>query len=148
MIIHIEKLVRSPLRKVVTTVLGIGFILAMRSGRAAEDSQDRKPLRNLSDIKHIIVIYQENWSFDSLYGQFPGANGYANSFHTLPQLDVKADPPYSALIYQTPSPLTGSSPAPFPSVGGKLALASNHNLALPLIPYDFTKYIASNARTG
>jgi phospholipase C len=26
-------------------------------------------------LRHIIVIYQENWSFDSLYGQFPGANG-------------------------------------------------------------------------
>ena len=25
----------------------------------------------LSRIGHIIVIYQENWSFDSLYGLFP-----------------------------------------------------------------------------
>jgi len=25
-------------------------------------------------IQNIIVIYQENWSFDSLYGLFPGAN--------------------------------------------------------------------------
>jgi len=33
----------------------------------------------LSKIKHIVVIYQENWSFDSLYGKFPGANGLANS---------------------------------------------------------------------
>ena len=108
MIVCIEKVVRSPLEKAVTAVLWIGFILAMTSASAAEDSQDRKPLRNLRDIKHIIVIYQENWSFDSLYGQFPGANGYANSFDTLPQLDVKADPPYSSLIYQTPSPLIGS----------------------------------------
>ena len=27
----------------------------------------------------MIVIYQENWSFDSLYGNFPGANGLANA---------------------------------------------------------------------
>lgn len=26
-------------------------------------------------IKHLIVIVQENWSFDSLYGKFPGVNG-------------------------------------------------------------------------
>jgi phospholipase C len=151
MIVSIAKIVRSPLKKVVTAVLWIRFILAMTSATAAEDSPDRRPLRNLRDIKHIIVIYQENWSFDGLYGLFPGANGYANSFDTLPQLDVKADPPYSSLIYQTPSPLTGSSLASdlnFPSVGGKLALASNHNLALPLIPYDLTKYIAANALTG
>jgi phospholipase C len=31
-------------------------------------------------LRHIIVIYQENWSFDSLYGQFPGANGLQDGF--------------------------------------------------------------------
>ena len=33
----------------------------------------------LDKINHVIVIYQENWSFDSLYGEFPGANGIANA---------------------------------------------------------------------
>ena len=33
----------------------------------------------LDQINHIIVIYQENWSFDSLYGKFPGANGLASA---------------------------------------------------------------------
>jgi len=41
----------------------------------AEGHSDSK----LSKIKHIVVIYQENWSFDSLYPFFPGANGIANS---------------------------------------------------------------------
>ena len=26
----------------------------------------------LANIEHWIVIYQENWSFDGLYGKFPG----------------------------------------------------------------------------
>ena len=30
-------------------------------------------------INHIVVIYQENWSFDAQYGKFPGANGIANA---------------------------------------------------------------------
>ena len=34
----------------------------------------------LNQINHFVVIYQENWSFDSLYGNFPGANGIANTF--------------------------------------------------------------------
>ena len=102
----------------------------------------------LEHIGHIIVIYQENWSFDSLYGQFPGADNLANGFGTLAQLD-KTAPAYSGLIYQTPSPLSGAGPDPqFPSVNGKLAWTANHNLALPLIPYDFTDYIAANAKTG
>ena len=60
---------------------------------------DEELNESLRRIGHIIVIYQENWSFDSLYGQFPGANGLANGFDTLPQLDVKTTPAYSQLIY-------------------------------------------------
>jgi phospholipase C len=114
------------------------------SASVAGDDRD-----NLSSIKHIIVIYQENWSFDSLYGQFPGVDGYANAFDTLPQLDVKASPAYSALIYKTPSPLNNGAIDPnFPSFGGNLTLPGNHTLALPLIPYDFTAYIKATDLTG
>src|ERR1700731_3425070 len=134
MIICIEKLVRAPLKNAASAVLSLGLILATTSVSPADESQDQKPLRNLKDIKHIIVIYQENWSFDSLYGQFPGADGYANSFDTLPQVDVKAAPAYSSLIYRTPSPLNGAIDPQFPSIGGNLALGSNPNqmVALPL----------------
>src|SRR5256885_17201181 len=38
-------------------------------------------------INHIIVVYMENWSFDSLYGMFPGANGIANAMNAAPQVD-------------------------------------------------------------
>ena len=30
-------------------------------------------------INHFIVLYQENWSFDSLYGNFPGAEGISQA---------------------------------------------------------------------
>jgi phospholipase C len=129
----------------------LGAALALTSEGGTDTVQGRRPLQRLEDVKHIIIIYQENWSFDSLYGRFPGANGYANGFDTLPQFDVKADPSYSALIYQTPSPLKDSRLVPdpnFPSVGGKLALASDHTLAAPLIPYDLTNYIAADSFTG
>jgi len=44
--------------------------------------------RNLKQIDHIIVIYQENWSFDSLYDLFPGANGlFQSSAVSLTQRD-------------------------------------------------------------
>jgi acid phosphatase len=42
----------------------------------------------LNKIDHIIVIYAENRSFDSLYGLFPGANGLNNaSASTYTQVD-------------------------------------------------------------
>jgi len=83
MIICIEKLVRAPLKSAAPAVLSLGLLLATISVSSADEPPGRRPLRNLREIKHIIVIYQENWSFDSLYGQFPGADGYANSFDTL-----------------------------------------------------------------
>src|SRR3981189_1919568 len=128
MTICIKKLVPAALQGVATTILSLGIFLAISSVGRAED-HERKPLRNLHDIKHIIVIYQENWSFDSLYGLFPGANGLANGFGQLAQVDVTASPPYSSLIYQTPSPLTGGATDPqFPSANGKLAWTVNHAL--------------------
>ncbi len=38
-----------------------------------------------SPINHIIVVYMENWSFDALYGMFPGANSLANAMNAAPQ---------------------------------------------------------------
>src|SRR5919201_5647858 len=41
-----------------------------------------KPLsatQKLAKIKHIVVIYEENHSFDNLYGGWEGVNGRANA---------------------------------------------------------------------
>nr|WP_051335881.1 acid phosphatase [Methylocapsa acidiphila] len=35
---------------------------------------------DLARIKHVVVIYAENRSFNNLYGRFPGADGLANAF--------------------------------------------------------------------
>jgi phospholipase C len=108
--------------------------------------QEKNVEKNLRRVGHIIVIYQENWSFDSLYGQFPGADGLQNGFDTSPQKDRSTG--YTSLIYMTPSPLNGGVDPNFPSVGGQLALSATQLMPLPLIPYDFTNYIAPSAKTG
>ena len=52
----------------------------------------------LNNIDHFVVIYQENWSFDSLYGDFPGANGIDNaSPESLNQVD-RLGTPYSSQL--------------------------------------------------
>lgn len=49
-------------------------------------------------IKHVIVIFQENWSFDSLYGRFPGADGLRQSTaENRQQVDLMGEP-YSSLL--------------------------------------------------
>jgi len=61
----------------------------------------------LQKINHVVVIYQENWSFDSLYPNFPAPNGIDQAGATIQQVD-KEGKPYITL----PQPLnTTFSPA-------------------------------------
>ena len=59
-------------------------------------------MQGLEKIQHVIVIYQENWSFDSLYGRFPGADGLANAGERIRQVkpDGTPDHPNGAQILQ------------------------------------------------
>jgi phospholipase C len=122
-----------------------GFTFAARPG-----AERRKSEHAVQRLRHIIVIYQENWSFDSLYGQFPGANGLQHGFDTLPQYDKATN--YTSLIYQAPRPLTGFPLVPDPnfpsSPDGHLAWWADHNVSLPLAPFDFTNYISADVKTG
>jgi phospholipase C len=44
----------------------VGMVFAAGEVKAQQAGLDK--------IQHVIVIYQENWSFDGLYGKFPGAD--------------------------------------------------------------------------
>jgi phospholipase C len=80
---------RAPWRLVLLTI-SLCLISAHAFG------QESEPDPELRHIKHIVVIYQENWSFDSLYGLFPAANGLAQSSpKSLNQTD-RFDQPLSA----------------------------------------------------
>src|SRR5262245_14768893 len=85
-------------------------------------------------INHVIVIYQENWGFDSLYGNFPGANGFA-SMGTVTQVD-KTGKPYTTL----PQPIdtTLRPPAPDPRFPANL----------PVAPFNAAQYVPPDQKTG
>src|SRR3954471_11632102 len=67
--------------------------------------------KKLGKVKHIVVIYEENHSFDNLYGRWEGVRGLRNAdrdhrvqvkqdgseFNCLPQKDVNltSEPPLS-----------------------------------------------------
>ena len=89
----------------------------------------------LEKINHVIVIYQENWSFDSLYGKFPGANGFQNAGATTRQVD-KAGQPYTVLPQPTDTTKKPVGPDPrFPAT-------------LPVAPFDAARYVPPGERTG
>ncbi|HUN53429.1 MAG TPA: alkaline phosphatase family protein, partial [Candidatus Sulfotelmatobacter sp.] len=94
-----------------------------------------KPAHGLDKVKHIIVIYLENRSFDNLYGLFPGANGLANAAATATQVD-KGGQPYAVL----PQPINTSvkPPAPDPRFPANL----------PNKPFDIDPFVPIDQPTG
>jgi phospholipase C len=89
----------------------------------------------LQRINHLVVIYQENWSFDGLYGKFPGANGLDQAAPTTPQVN-KDGTPYSTL----PQPLNTDFSPPVPD--------PRFPADMPVAPFDLTHYVGANQLTG
>jgi acid phosphatase len=74
-------------RFLVLAAMGAVIALAVSAGAGSAVHRPVSPSRHavspvpatLKPIKHLVVIYLENHSFDNLYGSFPGADGLANA---------------------------------------------------------------------
>jgi len=119
----------------------LAISLCLISAHAFAQESEREPDPELRHIKHIVVIYQENWSFDSLYGLFRGANGLAQaSPRSLNQTD-RFDQPLSAQTGQPFSLVSGSlklTTPPPPINSGQIDLRFTPGLNT-LLPYDVLK---------
>ncbi len=117
-------------RSLLVVLLGVTGCNSMSA-----DSRGAVELAGLEKIQHVIVIYQENWSFDGLYGRFPGADGLANAGERIRQ--VKQDgTPYMTL----PQPLDTSKQPPVPD--------PRFPATLPVAPYDAAPYVPADQKTG
>src|SRR4029079_17631944 len=81
-------------RRVVAGTLVTGLCLAT-GGTAVAVEQHSSATGGLDRVKHIVVIYEENHSFDNLYGGWEGVNGLAN-----------ADPAHTTQVNQEGEPFT------------------------------------------
>jgi phospholipase C len=117
-------MMRSPL--VCAGMLAAGFaVLSPGPVRAAQAT----PADFKSHIDHIVIVFQENWGFDALYGKFPGANGYASAVTT------QTGPDGGTLSAAGPV-LIGGHPDP------------NFPTDLPARPFDLSIYIKPTVKTG
>ena len=87
----------------------------------------------LAKIGHIVVIFDENRSFDSMFGRFPGANGLANAGDRAIQIGPDGKP-YTTLPQPVDSHIRAVDPR-FPA-------------NLPNKPFDLTRYVAISTKTG
>jgi phospholipase C len=68
-------------------MLAVGWLIAGFGGFPAAGAGEP-----LQQINYVIVIYQENHSFDNYFGTFPGADGVANAGATATQVDHQGRP--------------------------------------------------------
>jgi phospholipase C len=103
---------------------------------AAAAGQSSAPDAKLRRVKHIIVIYQENWSFDSLYPFFPGADGILNSSPaSLNQTDRFDQPFVTGATFPLVSGAAVLTTPPQPINAGKIDTRFTAGLNT-LLPYD------------
>jgi len=80
---------------------GLLLLVALLAGFSRPGAAATRPAAvavppELAQIRHLIVLYLENRSFDNLYGEFAGADGLANVHGTAVQVD-SAGVPYKQL---------------------------------------------------
>src|SRR5450631_681110 len=77
---------------IAVAVSGVTPAVATRPSASSSSSSG-----DLSKIKHVIVIMQENRSFDSYFGTYPGANGIPMK-NGMPN-DCNPDPATKQCVY-------------------------------------------------
>jgi phospholipase C len=148
--------------KGLVSVLLIPAIASNSAGAWAAPGNDHAAFqRGIKKVKHVVVIYQENWSFDSLYGDFPGANGIDNaSPESLNQVD-RLHVPYSSQLggnnfirISSAAPQLSTPPQPInnnasPAVIDTRFLNGSANL-IPntLLPYDAEPFVQDGDKIG
>src|SRR6185295_16221301 len=87
------------------------FLLLISFGACRKTDHPSLP-GEVNKIKHVVVIYLENHSFDNLYGQFEGANGLMNaSSSNITQVDATGNP----YTFLPPIPGTTAFPTNLPN---------------------------------
>ena len=98
----------------------------------------------LDRVNHIVVVYEENHSFDNLYGGWEGVNGLANADAAHTAQVNQAGAPYSCLL-QNDVNLT--SPVPLPSTCSDSTTGTTFQSAFANAPFKIDDYIKSTDTT-
>jgi acid phosphatase len=129
--------------------IALGSLLALTALPAA-GSESNRGESPLGKINHIVVIYEENHSFDNLYGGWEGVNGRANAnaAHTL---QIKQDGTTFNCLLQNDVNLTSPIPLATTCIDttGTLpsATSTSFNSHFANAPFSIEAFIPASAQT-
>lgn len=117
-----------PVPKLNRMIASLAIAVVVAGGAQAQPAADP-----IARIGHIVVIFEENRSFDGMFGTFPGANGLANAGDHATQIGPDGTP-YKVL----PQPVNGFGKQPDP----------RFPVNLPNRPFDMARFVRIDAKTG
>jgi acid phosphatase len=124
-------------------VLLVLSALAWPGPAFASDSGGGRADRSLRKIQHIVVIYQENHSFDNLYGGWEGVNGVAAAKPRRTIQIGQDGQPYACLLQDDVNLTSPPQPVTCTDTSTSPAISSN----FPNAPFTIDKYIPATATT-
>src|SRR5512132_1209696 len=113
------------------TGLVAGWLAASNPAAAAPLPADDP----LAKIGHIVVVFEENRSFDNMFGLLPGPDGLSNVGETAHQIDAEGG------VYETLPPVMNTAVRP---VAPDPRFPSN----LPNAPFAIDAYVPASEATG
>jgi acid phosphatase len=111
-------------------LLAIALLLTTTAGLASAPSARSADVNPFGKINHFVIIYTENRSFDSMFGDFPGADGFVSAKDVAPQVDTD-----------------GSVLKALPPVHKKGGNDERFNKPLPNAPFDIAAFVPADQQT-
>src|SRR5438132_13435754 len=115
-----------------------GSLVVMAAGPALTAVRAANQQTAFGDINHVVVIYEENHSFDNLYGAWEGVNGRANATNSS---QVAQDGSTYGCLLQNDVNLT--SPPLSPDCSNTTTLMTHFTNQ----PFSIEQYVPASAQT-
>lgn len=127
---RLRDIARCPSSRAITWRTTVAMLALLVLGWGCAGREALAP-SDIERVRHVIVIYMENWSFDGQFGLFPGANGIASAGGTTRQVR-KDGSPYTTL----PQPMFQGQPD------------SRIPVDLPVRPFNLARFIPTDQLTN
>jgi acid phosphatase len=131
-----------PVRRIAALTTALALVLSApalaHGGHGHGDDHHGKGPKGLGRVGHIVVIYEENHSFDNLYGKWEGVNGLQNADAAHTTQVTQSGAPFTCLPQRDVNLM---SPDPLPATCSDATTATPFVSHFPNAPFQIDDYI-------
>src|SRR5439155_585188 len=130
-------------RRLLALAVVTAAVLAVLAASGSAAGKSKGDEKKLNEIQHIVVIYEENHSFENLYGGWEGVNGRSDA-PTAKTIQIgQGGAPYTCLLQNDVNLTSPPLPADCPDTTTGTPFTSHFTNA----PFSIEAFIPKDART-